>query len=351
MRSEKMRHRAPRVAALLFVPLAYPLTLIPSQVVWTLVNLAALLWFVAMSIRLVRPAIDRRSLLLASAVLSLPVLLLDPVFLTVGLGQVNLVLACFVLWDLAAAPAEGRRLPLGIATGVAAAIKLTPLVFIPYLLLTGRGRGARNCVATFAVCGALAFAISPTSSWVYWTRDVFDAQRAGGLLYVSDQNLSSALQRFHHGSVPDAVLWPLLAVVAVLGTALAVWAQRRSSEMLGVLVCASTGLLVSPVTWTHHLVWIVPAIAWLAAAPDRPRRGMAWATGAALLFWASPIWWVPRSWRPSGALVELRETGWQLLAGNSFLLAIAAFLAGVAVMLSLRRRAPAPFPTASVGGG
>jgi hypothetical protein len=85
------------------------------------------------------------------------------------------------------------------------------------------------------------------------------------------------------------------------------------------------------------MVWIVPAAVWLAAASDRPRNGTLWAAGVLLLFWASPLWWVPRSWRLPGRF-ELSEHGWQLIAGNSFALATVGFLAGVAVILVVRAR-------------
>ena len=62
-------------------------------------------------------------------------------------------------------------------------------------------------------------------------------------------------------------------MTAAAGLLLAAQAHRRSSPLLGVLVCAATCLLVSPISWVHHLVWVVPAILWLAFAPDRPRFG------------------------------------------------------------------------------
>jgi alpha-1,2-mannosyltransferase len=334
-------------AALLIAPLAWTLTLVPAQVVWTVGNVAALVWFLEIALRAARPAMDRRQSWRLALALSAPVLFLDPVYLTIGFGQVNLVLAALVLWDLVGRRSGATaRVPLGTGIGIAAAVKLTPLFFVPYLLLARRSRAAATSLVTFTACQAVGFAVSPESSWTFWTRDVFDPNRVGGLLYISDQNLSSVLQRLHHGPVSPGLLWPLLAVVAAGGLALAVLAQRRSSELLGVLVCASTALVVSPVTWAHHMVWVVPAIMWLVLAEDRPHRGLAWATGTVLLFWASPIWWVPRSWRSVEPLPELGERGWQLVAGNSFFFATVAFLAGVGVMLSWRgwrprRRLPA----------
>lgn len=104
--------------------------------------------------------------------------------------------------------------------------------------------------------------------------------------------------------------------------------------MLGVLVCATTCLVVSPVTWAHHMVWVVPAIVWLVLAEDRPRHGRAMAVGAAVLFWSAPIWWVPHARR-----LELHLNAWQLVAGNSFFLAAVLFMSGVAVHLTRRNRA------------
>jgi alpha-1,2-mannosyltransferase len=184
-------------------------------------------------------------------------------------------------------------LPLGLAIGLAAAIKLTPLIFVPYLLMTRRARGALYAVITFIACEAIAFLITPRASWTYWTKDVFDSKRAGALLYTSDQNLSSVLERFHHGPVSAFVLVPALVLIGVGGLALAAWAHRRSSIMLGLLVCATTGLLISPITWVHHMVWVVPVIIWLAAGTDRPSRGPLLAGFAVVLFVAAPIWWYP----------------------------------------------------------
>jgi alpha-1,2-mannosyltransferase len=271
----------------------------------------------------------------------MPALLLNPVFLTVGFGQINLVVALLVLWDLLTTRRIGRfEMPLGVATGLAAAVKLTPLIFVPYLLLTGRSRGARNAVVTFVTCGLLTFAASPQSSIDYWTKALFDPARTAtsvltpGLSFISNQSLWSLAMRVHHGSVSAAVMIPLLAVVAAAGLWLAALAHRRSSPMLGVLVCATTCLVVSPVTWAHHMVWVVPAILWLALAEDRPRYGRAIAVGTAVLFWSAPIWWVPHA-----KSLELHLNAWQLVAGDSFFLATVLFLAGTAVHVTRRHRA------------
>jgi hypothetical protein len=294
---------------------------------------------VYLSIRIILPDVERRRAVHWALLLLTPALLLDPVFIDIGLGQINLFLTLMILWDLAGNRRVGSSsLPLGVATGVAAAIKLTPLIFVPYLLLTRRIRGAFNAASTFVVCEALAYVVAPHDSWVYWTTDVFDSKRAGALLYTSDQNLQSVLQRFHHAAVPAAVLDPAVAVISVAGLLLAAWAYRRSSVVLGLLVCAATELIVSPITWVHHMVWIVPVVIWLAKGADRPRRGPAIAAVTAFVFVVAPIWWVPRSYVVSANPPELHEQGWQLVAGNFFFFATVVFLAGVASMLWHRDR-------------
>ena len=320
----------PPFAALLFAPWQRVFgTVDVVQTLWTLGNLTALVGLLVLSLRLVKPDMSRNASWRLALALSLPALLLNPVLMTVGFGQVNLVVVLLVMWDLLTERRIGRwQAPLGVATGVAAAVKLTPLLFVPYLLLTRRFRGALQCVLTFVACELVTFVVSPASSAAYWTRALFRPGRAGNLSVVTNQNLRAALERINHGALPDALVLPLLLAVTAGGLWLAMEANRRSSPLLGVLVCAGTCLLVSPISWAHHMVWVVPALLWLALAPDRPRWGRALAAGAAVLFWSAPIWWVPYK-----NTSDLHLNGWQLVAGDSFFLAMVVFLVGVSVLV------------------
>jgi alpha-1,2-mannosyltransferase len=260
--------------------------------------------------------------------------------LAVRHGQVDILIALLVTWDLTTARTPGRRsIPLGVATGLAAAIKLTPLIFIPYLLLTRRFKAARNCAVTFAAAGAIAFAVAPGSSKAYWTTYLLDYKRAGGspglqaLFAPTNQSLLAALGRLSHGPVPAGLEWAAAGVIAAAGVLLAACVHARWSPFLGLMLCATTGLLISPVTWTHHMIWALPVIIWLGTAPGRPRWGRPAAAASAVLFWASPIWWVP-----GHGAAPLHESGWQLLAGDSFFFWMILLLAACAV--SVPRRAP-----------
>ena len=288
----------PPFAALVFVPLAWLPSTTAAQVVWALLNEAAVLALLTIAIRAVRPDLPRRSRRLWALGLAAPVLFLDPVLLAIRHGQVDILITVLVVWDLVGARRlAGRTVPQGVATGLAAAIKLTPLIFVPYLVLTRRFKAAWRCIGTFVAAEAIAFAISPGASKAYWTHDLFDYKRVGGSLGLqglfapTNQSLLGALARINHGGVSSGLLWTLAGVFGVLGLALAAYVHFRWSPFLGVALCATTGLLVSPVTWTHQMVWVLPVVVWLGTSPDRPSWGRRAAAFTAVLFWSAPIFW------------------------------------------------------------
>ena len=304
-------------AALVFSLPSLILSTTTLQVLWALTNMAALAGLTYLSIRIISPQLERGRAARSALLLLTPALLLDPVFIDVGLGQINLVLTLMILWDLAGKRRIGSRsLPLGVATGIAAAIKLTPLIFVPFLLLTRRTRGALNAASTFVVCEALAFVVAPHYSWVYWTKDVPDSNRAGALLYTSDQNLWSVLQRFHHGAVPATVLDPAIAVIRGSGTGARglgvppVLCGARAARVRGDRADRLTDHLGAPPGLGR------PRVIWLAVGADRPHRGKS-SRGHGLLFVIAPIWWVPaRTWCPRTAPSSTRAVaarGGQLL--------------------------------------
>jgi alpha-1,2-mannosyltransferase len=333
--SPGMHFTYPPFAALLFVPFSW-LPVTAGQVAWSLLNLSALFGVLVLSIRAARPQWSRRTACGIAALALLPALRLDPAALTLALGQVNIVIVLLVMADLTRAPLAGtRRLPRGIGVGIAAAVKLTPLIFIPFLLLTRQFRAAATASGTFLLCSLGTVAVAPHSSWLYWSKEIFDDRRSGNLRYISDQNLASALQRFTGGPAAPLLVGLLAALFACGGLALAAWAYRASSPLLGIVVCAATGLIISPVSWVHHYVWVVPLLAWLALATDRPPAGRWWALGLAVLLWAAPVWWVPDVQTGYGGPLVL-------LAGNSFFLAMVAFLVLIAALLAHRARSSPP---------
>jgi alpha-1,2-mannosyltransferase len=173
-------------------------------------------------------------------------------------GQVNMLLVGLVAADLLLLVTRRSRWA-GVGIGLATAIKLTPGIFIVYLLITKRWRAA--LVASGAAAGAtlLAAAIAPDASREFWTSALWDTDRVGALAFISNQSVQGVLARLDPAH-PSKLLWAL-GVLAVL----AVWfvrarrAAASGDEMLGLALTGIVGVLISPVTWVHHLVWAIPA--------------------------------------------------------------------------------------------
>ncbi|MEW2566699.1 glycosyltransferase 87 family protein [Streptomyces sp. NPDC047070] len=180
----------------------------------------------------------------------------------------------------------------GVGIGLAAAVKLTPAIFIVLLLLARRPRAAAT--ATGVAGGATAFAalVAPDASRFYWTDAVWDTSRIGRLAYVSNQSVQGVLARLADPAEPSRAVWALLAL-AVLGVW--VWRARRAlatGDVLGAF--ALTGLaacLVSPITWVHHLVWLLPSLLILTETGLRRRARLLWLTaGLYVLLCSSVVW-------------------------------------------------------------
>jgi alpha-1,2-mannosyltransferase len=250
-----------------------------------------------------------------------------PVAYTLHLGEVNLILAALIGTDLLRPRGDGAWWQ-GIGTGLAAGIKLTPLIFVAYLALTGRLRAAAVAAGTFAVTVAAGFGGLPGPSRTFWLGGVFyDQNRIGDPANPSDQSLAGVVARLA-GTADPPRLWWLVAVLAtgLAGLAVAVWAHRRGYRMAGFCCCAVTGLLVSPISWTHHWVWAVPLLVWLIAAAWR-RRSAAWAlaavTAAVVFSDYTPLPWPGHPADPA-----------RLVASNLYVLFGLAVLAAAGIALA-----------------
>jgi alpha-1,2-mannosyltransferase len=184
--------------------------------------------------------------------------LFEPLRDTFSFGQVNLLLLALVLTD-AWLLSRGRDRWAGVGIGLAAAIKLTPAVFIGLLLLARRWRAAAVAGAVTAAATAFAALVAPDASRFYWTEALWDTSRVGRLDYVSNQSLQGILARLGD---THRTAWAA-AVLVVLGVW--VWRTRRALAAddwtAAFALTAATACLVSPITWVHHLVWLLPAFA------------------------------------------------------------------------------------------
>jgi alpha-1,2-mannosyltransferase len=272
-------------------------------------------------------------------VLLVPVVMLDPVRQTFLLGQVNIILALMVVADMTL----DLPLPRGVLVGLAAAIKVTPIILIPYLFLTRQGRAGMRATVTFCAAALLAAAVNFSTSWAYWTHYIRDPQRAGMLSWIGNQGVLGALERMLGHSVSTPTTIAIVLTVSAVGLAVAAAAYRRSSPLLGFLVVEAAESLASPVSWSHHFIWVVLLIAWLALAPDRPRYGEWLALGVAALFWAAPPWWAPH-----GPGIIFAGRGWLIPLSDSYVLLFIGLVIGAGVRVF---RAPVTRPAFRRRGG
>jgi alpha-1,2-mannosyltransferase len=286
---------------------------------------------------------------------------IQPVRWTMFLGQINLFLLAMVLGDLAA---SRRRWYRGIAIGLASGIKLTPALFIVYLVVTRQFRTAATAAATFLGTIAVAFAVLPTDSATFWRRAVFDTHRIGPQSYDDNQSLAGLLARnLNVTEVPPATALVASAATACAGLGIAYLAHHRGHVLAGACAVGLTGLLVSPISWSHHWVWLVPVfvLAWAGAlrlrTGTRPAAaGLSVARSVGALAVVGIVWFLltPANFHQltgRGLRVPSRvlDLDWfRAFARNADVCLGFAVLAAIAI-LSWRRPAPSG-PTPVAGG-
>lgn len=219
---------------------------------------------------------------------------LEPVRTTAWLGQINLLLMLLVLLDLPRGPS---RWPRGLGIGLAAGIKLTPLLFIPYLLLTGRRREAVVASSTALGTVAVGFLLAPRASTTYWSGVFLESARIAEPAVISNQSLRGMLARIGDGSVPGglAVWFVLAAALGVVGLVVAARLWRAGEHVLGTTLCGLTTCVVSPFSWGHHWVWFAPLLALLCLEVARAGDRRSAAGAGALLLAAGAVYYGVRS--------------------------------------------------------
>jgi alpha-1,2-mannosyltransferase len=182
-----------------------------------------------------------------------------PVQSNLRFGQISVFLTLAVLADVIAL--DGRR-GQGVLTGLAAAIKLTPLLFIPYLWLVGRRRAAAVAAGCFAAASTVGLAVFPHDSAAFWGTYLWHESQGLPLAEGGNQSIYGVLLRAGARGATLGVLWVgLSAAVALFG----LWGARKAwlggQRLFSLAVVGCVSILVSPVSWTHHQIWILVAAA------------------------------------------------------------------------------------------
>jgi alpha-1,2-mannosyltransferase len=268
----------PPLAAITFAPFA----LLPLPVASAAITLTTLVLLVVSTwIVLTRLAVGERwpaftgpdwlrRCWLAAAIVAPAVLFLEPIRSNFEFGQINVVLMTLVIADCVP---RKTPWPRGLLLGVAIALKLTPAIFLLYFLLRRDTRALVTSMAAAVGATLVGLIFAWRDSLQYWTETVHDTDRIGTVTFNTNQNIAGLLARLGVSEGPRFVLWTL-ACFAVLG--LTVWSVRRilkADQPALALVCiALFGLVVSPVSWSHHWVWALPAVLVTAVIGYRERN-------------------------------------------------------------------------------
>ncbi len=302
---DELKFIYPPIAAILMTPLLIG-TYGGWQIVWTAIGT----W--AQQAVLRRCGVPRGWVLgLVGAVL---LAAMEPLRTTMGYGQVNTMLMALVVADLLPdAPGERRLVPRGALTGLAAAIKLTPMLFVVFMVLVGRKAMAGVAVATFAVATAVGFLVLPSESARFWRGLGQGEVNTAGPIYVGNQGMTGVFSRWFAENRPGVIAGLLVGLfVAGLATLVGAYWWHHGEKVFAVGLVGMATCIASPLSWTHHHVWAIILLVAVVVPSTLPR----WAQrlGLAWMVWVAMC--LPLAVLPYGGHIEERYTVAQDLVGN-----------------------------------
>jgi alpha-1,2-mannosyltransferase len=341
----------PPFAALCFTPFTV-LSPAVGGLAWSVLCFLLLALVIGRTLRLTGLRPDAR-LVVTSLALAAAATALEPVRTTLWYGQINILLMTLIFLDLSRperddGAARGGRLR-GVGVGLAAGIKLIPLIFLPYLLITRQWRTAATALATFTGTVAVSWVLLPKDSAQYWFHAVRDTSHIGELSHPANQSVNGFLARAWYPGHSPGWLWAILAAAVIaLGLLLARSACARGEKTLALLLVGLTSCAASPFTWGHHWVWFAPFAAWLVghsatAFAAKDRSWARWAAAAVVLGAWAFVWpWHKPPSTPEeprvvpGLFYHVLDAGspwYRHVASGWYVWAYAAILTGVAIWL------------------
>ncbi|MBW3086598.1 hypothetical protein KEM60_02826 [Austwickia sp. TVS 96-490-7B] len=181
-----------------------------------------------------------------------------PFIRSVYLGQFNLVLFALLLADMLL---TGRA--AGLGTGLAASIKVTPAAMGLVHLVRGRWAAVVLSLVSFLAVGAATYVLAPDLVTEYWLQLLWDPSRVGNLSYVDNQSVTGFVARLTSTDAPSRLLvWVLLVPLTLLTLGTATVSGRSADRWQAPLAVGLFALFFSPVSWSHHWIWLVVFVAW-----------------------------------------------------------------------------------------
>ncbi|MFJ4656613.1 glycosyltransferase 87 family protein [Nocardia sp. NPDC088792] len=303
----------PPLAALFFAPLAIMSLPVAEWAVLatSVASLGITLWVVLDRLRPSMDRLVRLSLVLGGVgVLQLA----EPIRQTYGFGQINMVLMAAIALDCLV---RKPFWPRGVLIGIAVSVKLTPAGYLLYFVLRRDWKGAAGLILGSIGAIGVGFILFPHDSVQYWFHTLSDTGRIGPPYFAGNQSLKGFAFRLGVSDSAATMIWVLLSALAI--ALAAVWMNRLFSvgaNVAALMVNAATVLLISPVSWSHHWVWIAPALIVAADAIARGHRSPLFlgATGLAIAMFAiGPQWLLPHDGDR-----ELRWAWWEQIIGSSY---------------------------------
>ncbi len=253
----------------------------------------------------------------------------EPINQNLALAQVNLIVIFIVLYDTV-----NRTKYAGFATGMAAGFKVTPGIFILLMLATKRWADFGRAMLGFAMTLVIGSFFGIDNVWRYWGTELLKTERVGELARLSNMSVRGITARVFGGEA-GTVLWVVAAVILfIAGFVIAVmWWDR--SRLVSASVIGLTSLLVSPISWPHHWVWLVPAVSVCVALAIRAFRSSHRGIGA-LLAIAATVGTLSAMLQPRFILTAAFKDEWFLLWVVGTAYAVGAVLMMIAIGLSTR---------------
>lgn len=229
-------------------------------------SVAAYLWFLMSAFSIYLAAwmsaslADSKRAIQAGTIIGALAMLLRFVLDNFDYGQVNTVVAMLAIAHIYFYAKDNKTASM-IALALAAAIKLTPLVFIIYHLARRRVKFAAACALLFVAVSALSFApfgARAGEAFTTFFKRTMQNQQEFNFAYHGNQSLRAAIERWSGNAEvtsPSSLMTTVSGIILlILAVVIAV---RGRCEIVASAPFFCLAVLLSPLAWKQHFVMLI----------------------------------------------------------------------------------------------